>query len=75
MLKVKPEIWTNPKGKRFVVLPEAEFERLAEMIEDAQLSRIFREAKAADRGEPGIPYDEVKRQMKSHRRRPARKAG
>jgi ribosomal protein S12 methylthiotransferase accessory factor YcaO len=72
MPKVRSEIWTNSKGKRFVVLPEEDFARLTELIEDAGLSRIFRRAKATDRGEPGIPYSQVKRQLASHRRRTAR---
>jgi hypothetical protein len=69
MLKLKSEIWTNPKGKRFIVVPEDEFARLSELIEDAGLLRIFREAKAADTGEPGIPFAEVKAQLAAMRRR------
>jgi hypothetical protein len=69
MLKLKSEIWTNPKGKRFVVVPEDDFARLSELIEDAGLLRIFRESKAADTGEPGIPFAEVKAQLAAMRRR------
>jgi hypothetical protein len=69
MLKLKSEIWTNSKGKRFVVLPEDDFARLSELIEDAGLSRIFREAKAADTNEPSIPFTEVKRQLAQRRRK------
>ena len=72
MPKVKSEIWTNSKGKRFVVLPERDFARLTELIEDAGLSRILREAKTTDRGEPGISYADVKRQMASRHRRASR---
>jgi hypothetical protein len=70
MLRLKSEIWTNSKGKRFVVVPEDDFARLSELIEDAGLSRILREAKAADTGEPGIPFTEVKRQLALRRRKP-----
>ena len=69
MLKLKSEIWTNSKGKRFVVVPEDDFARLSELIEDAGLSRILKDAKAADRGEPGISFKEVKRQLASSRHR------
>lgn len=69
MLKLKSEIWTNSSGKRFVVLPEDDFARLSELIEDAGLSRILREAKKADSGGPGIPLDEVKRRLASRRSR------
>ncbi len=48
MLKLKSEIWTNSKGKRFVVVPEDDFARLSELIEDAGLSRIPRDAKKND---------------------------
>lgn len=73
MLKVTPQIWTDPKGRRFVVLAEEEFVQISELIEDAGLSRILREAKKADRGEPGITLAEVKRQLAARRRRKGRR--
>ena len=72
MLKLKSEIWTNSSGKRFVVVPEDDFARLSELIEDAGLSRILKKAKAADRGEPSIPFAQVKRQLAISRRRKSR---
>lgn len=71
MPKLKSEIWTNSKGKRFVVLPEDDFARISELIEDAGLSRILREAKKADKGGPGIAFAEVKRQLAARRRKSA----
>lgn len=68
MLKLKSEVWTNPNGKRFVVLPEDDFARIAEMLEDRGLSRILREAKRNDTGTPGIPFAELKRQLAAQRR-------
>jgi len=68
MLKLKSELWTNASGKRFVVLPEDEFARLTEMLEDRGLSRILREAKRDDTGEPGIPFAEIKRRLADKRR-------
>jgi len=38
MTKLKSQLWTNEKGKRFVVLPEEDFLRMFEMIEDRGLS-------------------------------------
>ena len=67
MTRLKSQLWTNQKGKRFVVLPEEDFLRLSEMIEDRGLSRIFREAIASDTDSPSIPYAEVKRQLAAHR--------
>lgn len=69
MMKLQTQVWTNPSGKRYVVLPEADFARLAELIEDAGLARILREAKAADRGGRGVPLAEAKRQLAAARRR------
>jgi hypothetical protein len=69
MLKLKSEIWTNSRGKRFVVVPEDDFARLSELIEDAGLSRILREARATDTSEPSIPFADVKRQLALRRRK------
>jgi hypothetical protein len=68
-MKLKSEIWTNPKGKRFVVVPEDDFVRLSELAEDAGLSRILKEAKEKDTNEAGIPFSEVKRQLAARRSR------
>jgi hypothetical protein len=68
MTKLKTQLWTNEKGKRFVVLPEDDFIRLSEQIEDRGLSRILKEAIASDSSEPSIPFSEVKRQLRTRRR-------
>jgi PHD/YefM family antitoxin component YafN of YafNO toxin-antitoxin module len=73
MTKLKTQLWTNPTGKRFVVLPEADFIRMSELIEDRGLSRILKEAIATDTDEPSIPLAEVKRQLAAQRQSPARK--
>ncbi|HWB53193.1 MAG TPA: hypothetical protein VG722_03340 [Tepidisphaeraceae bacterium] len=69
MTKLRSQLWTNEKGKRFVVLPEEDFLRMSELVEDRGLSRILREAIASDTDEPSIPFAEVKRQLTSRRRR------
>jgi hypothetical protein len=74
MVNFITQLWTNEKGKRFVVMPEEEFVRLSEMIEDRGLSRIFREAIATDANEPSISFDEVKRQLAASRRNRTRMA-
>ena len=68
MLKLRSQLWTNEKGKRFVVLPEEDFLRISEMFEDRGLSRILRQAIESDTREPSIPFAEVKRQLAVHRR-------
>ena len=68
MTRLRSQLWTNEKGKRFVVLPEEDFLRLSELIEDRGLSRILREAIASDTDEPSIPFSEVKRQLAAQRR-------
>jgi hypothetical protein len=65
---VKPQLWTDPNGKRFVVLPEADFVSLTELLEDRELSRILKDAKRTDSNKPGIPFAEVKRQLAASRR-------
>jgi hypothetical protein len=66
--KPKSKIWTNSKGKQSVVVAEDDFARISELIEDAGLSRILKEAERTDTSEAGIPFAEVKRQLAAHRR-------
>jgi hypothetical protein len=68
MLKVKSQVWTNADGERFVVLPEDDFARITELLEDRGLSRILKEAKRTDTKKPSIPFAEVKRQLAAARR-------
>jgi hypothetical protein len=68
MSKLRSQLWTNEKGKRFVVLPEEDFLRLSELAEDRGLSRILREAVESDTDEPSIPFAQVKRQLAPPRR-------
>ena len=39
MAKLGSQLWTNEKGKRFLVLPEEDFLRMSELVEDRGLSR------------------------------------
>ena len=73
MLKFRSQLWTNEKGKRFVVLPEEDFLRMSELLADRGLSRILREAIESDADEPSVPFTEVKRQLAAHRRRSTRR--
>jgi hypothetical protein len=68
MAKLRSQLWTNEKGKRFVVLPEEDFLRLSDLIEDRGLSRLLREAIESDTDEPSIPFPEVKRQLAARSR-------
>jgi len=67
MTKLRSQLWTNEKGKRFVVLPEEDFLRMSELVEDRGLSRILRDAIESDTDEPSIPFSEVKRQLAQRR--------
>ena len=67
MTKLRSQLWTNEKGKRFVVLPEEDFLRMSELVEDRGLSRILREAVRSDADEPSIPFAVVKRQLAAQR--------
>ena len=69
MTRLNPQLWTNDKGKRFVVLPEDQFVHLSELAEDRGLSRILRKAMRTDTDAPSIPFSEVKRQLASQRRK------
>ena len=73
MTKLRSQLWTNEKGKRFVVLPEEDFLRMSELVEDRGLSRILRQAIESDSDEPSIPFAQVKRQLAAQRRRTAKK--
>lgn len=73
MTRLRSQLWTNEKGKRFVVLPEEDFIRLSDLIEDRGLSRILRQAIESDTDEPSIPFAQVKRQLAAHRRRASNK--
>ena len=73
MIKLRSQLWTNEAGKRFVVLPEEDFLRMSELVEDRGLSRILREAIESDTHEPSIPFAQVKRQLAAHRRGSAKR--
>jgi hypothetical protein len=73
MTKFRSQLWTNEKGKRFVVLPEEDYLRMSELVEDRGLSRILREAIRSDTDEPSIPFAQVKRQLAAHRRASTRR--
>jgi hypothetical protein len=61
--KIKPEIWTRNGGEQFVVLSMSDFEKVQDLIEDAGLARIFREAKRRNGDAAGIPLEEMKRRL------------
>jgi PHD/YefM family antitoxin component YafN of YafNO toxin-antitoxin module len=63
MLKIKPEIWTRNGREQFVVLSMRDFEKVEEMIEDAGLSRILREARRKNANSPTYTLGEVKRRL------------
>ena len=73
MLKIKPEFWTRNGREKFVVLSLKDFEKVQEIIEDAGLARILREAKRKEANAPTISHAEMMRHlgMRPTRRRKA----
>jgi hypothetical protein len=69
MLKIKPEYWTKNGGEQFVVLSLDDFQRLQELIEDAGLSRILREARRKEGDAPTTSLAAVKKRFGLTRRR------
>lgn len=63
MLKIKPELWTKNDGKQFVLLSLADFEKVQELLEDAGLSRILREAKRKEANSPTMSLADVKKRL------------
>lgn len=74
MLKIKPEIWTRNGREQFVVLKMNDFEKVEELIEDAGLSRILREARRRNANSPTYSLAEVKQQLGMGRKRRGAKA-
>jgi hypothetical protein len=71
MLKISPEYWTKNGREQYVVLRLSDFEKLQELIEDAGLSRILRDARRRNSGSSMISSAEMKQRLgitKSHRR-------
>ncbi len=63
MLKIKPEFWTKSGGKKFVVMTLADFERIQELVEDAGLARILKQAKRKEAEAPTISLNEMKKKL------------
>jgi PHD/YefM family antitoxin component YafN of YafNO toxin-antitoxin module len=74
MLKIKPEFWTKSGGEQFVVLSLDDFEKVQELIEDAGLSRILRDAKRKEANARAISLEQVKKRLGLTVRRRSRKA-
>ena len=74
MLKIKPEFWTKSGGEQFVVLSLDDFEKVQELIEDAGLTRILRDAKRKEANARTISLEQVKKRLGLTVRRRSRKA-
>ena len=72
MLKINPEIWTRNGREQFVVLSMGDFEKVQELIEDAELSRILREARRRNANAPTFTHEQVKRRLGLAGRRAAK---
>ena len=63
MLKIKPQFWTRNGREQFVVLSMDGFEKVQDLIEDAGLSRILRQAKRKEASAPTISHEEMMRRL------------
>ncbi len=63
MMLLHPEFLVKDGKKQFVVLTYEEFETLQELLADAQDLLDLREAVEAEGDEPGVPIEEVKKQL------------
>jgi PHD/YefM family antitoxin component YafN of YafNO toxin-antitoxin module len=63
MLKITPEFWTKNGREHFVVLRMSDFEKIQELIEDAGLSRILRDARRRNAASSVISLVEMKRRL------------
>jgi PHD/YefM family antitoxin component YafN of YafNO toxin-antitoxin module len=69
MLKIHPEFWTRNGREKFVVLSMDDFEKVQELLEDAGLARILRDAKLREANSPTTSHDEM---MRRYGLRPSR---
>jgi len=58
-LQLNPEILTRNGEKMFAVIPYDEYLKLEERIEDVQDLIDLRQAREENKGEPGIPIEDV----------------
>lgn len=63
MPKLKPEFLKKNGRTEFVVLTAEDYHAFREMIEDAQDVLSLRQARAANRGAPGIPLEQMMRKL------------
>ena len=69
LLNIKPEIWTRNGGDQFVVLSMSDFEKVQELIEDAGLSRVLRQAKRRNAKSATLSLEQVKTRLGLNRKR------
>lgn len=60
MIQLHPEFLKRDGKEQFAVLPYEEFLAIQEILEDLEDYRLIEEARAADKGEPGISLEEAK---------------
>ena len=60
---LRPQILEKDGEKQFVVLPYEQFVEVQEALDDLEDIRALRAAKDAERDEPTVPLEEVKREL------------
>lgn len=63
MINIHPQYIVDPSGKKFVVLPQNEFETLMEAFDDQNDIRLYDEAKKEDDGTRILLADYLKNRL------------
>jgi PHD/YefM family antitoxin component YafN of YafNO toxin-antitoxin module len=63
MVMLHPNILEHDGKKAFVVLPYEEYVLIEEQLEELSDLKELRAAKAEEADEPGIPLDEIRREL------------
>jgi Phd_YefM. len=62
-MKLHPQVIEKEGRKEFVVLPYEEFLALEELMHDYEDLKDIREAKEESIGQPGVPLEQVVREL------------
>ena len=68
MLQIHPQFIKDTAGKGLVILPQIEFEKLMDELDELEDIRLYDEAKKNDTGER-IPAEEAFRMIEENRRK------
>ena len=67
MIDIHPQFITDTAGQKLVVLPQVEFDKIMEELDDAEDVRLYDEAKSAF--EPSISHKEAMEMLRAERKK------